>query len=208
MTRILSGLVSGLVPVLIAALAWVGATAGAAQAQYAIQPGDQLQIEVLEDSSLNRGVLVLPDGSINFPLVGTIRAGGSTVAQVRGVLTRQLASNFASPPNVFVTVARLAPKEKALATEPVVETMRIYVMGETAKSGMIEVDPSTTLLQALAQAGGFTRFAAVKRIQLRRTQGGNTRVYTYNYKTGEGIAGATVLSEGDVIVVPERGLFE
>jgi polysaccharide export outer membrane protein len=128
------------------------------------------------------------------------------VAQVRGVLTRQLASNFASPPNVFVTVARLAAKDPA--TEPVVETMRIYVMGETAKSGMIEVDPSTTLLQALAQAGGFSRFAAVKRIQLRRTQGGKTRVYTYNYKTGEGIAGATVLSEGDVIVVPERGLFE
>ncbi len=202
MTRILSGLV----PVVIAALCWIGISAGTASAQYAIQPGDQLQIEVLEDSNLNRSVLVLPDGSINFPLVGTIRAGGNSVNQVRGALTRQLASNFANEPNVFVTVARLADREPLVPSTP--DTMRIYVMGETANSGMIEVDPSTTLLQALAQAGGFSKFAATKRVQLRRTQGGMTRVYTYNYKTGAGISGATVLSEGDVIVVPERGLFE
>ncbi|MBY6159172.1 polysaccharide export protein [Pseudooceanicola nitratireducens] len=191
---------------LIAAAGFLTLSGGKAAAQYAIQPGDQLQIEVLEDSSLNRGALVLPDGTINFPLVGTIRAAGQSVSQVRAVLTRQLASNFANEPNVFVTVARLAGNGLDLPTAP--DTMRIYLMGEVNKSGMIEADPSTTLLQALAQAGGFSRFAAQKRIQLRRTQGGKTRVYTYNYKTGAGISGATVLSEGDVIVVPERGLFE
>lgn len=199
-------ILSGLVPALFAAIGLFLATGDRAAAQYAIQPGDQLQIEVLEDSNLNRSVLVLPDGSISFPLIGTVRAAGRTVGQVRSTLTRQLEPNFASEPNVFVTVARLAPEEPM--TEPVPATMRIYVMGETANSGMIEVDPSTTLLQALAQAGGFSRFAATKRVQLRRTQGGKTRVYTYNYKTGGGISGATVLSEGDVIVVPERGLFE
>lgn len=202
MTRILSGLV----PVVIAALCWVGLSAGTASAQYAIQPGDQLQIEVLEDSSLNRAALVLPDGTISFPLVGTIKAGGQTVAQVRSTITRQLASNFANEPNVFVTVAQVGQRRATTSSAPA--TMRIYVMGETAQSGMIEVDPSTTLLQALAQAGGFSKFAATKRIQLRRTQGGKTRVYTYNYKTGAGLSGATVLAEGDVIVVPERGLFE
>lgn len=202
MTRFLSGLMLAL----IAAAGFLTLSSNQAAAQYAIQSGDQLQIEVLEDTSLNRSALVLPDGTITFPLVGTIRAGGKTVSQVRSIITRQLASNFANEPNVFVTVARLAEKGPLVPDEP--DTMRVYIIGETANSGLIEVDPATTLLQALAQAGGFSRFAAVKRVQLRRTQGGRTRVYTYNYKTGEGISGATVLSEGDVIVVPERGLFE
>ena len=52
------------------------AGAAAAQSDYRIQPGDTLQIEVLEDPNLNRSVLVLPDGSISVPLVGTVRAGG------------------------------------------------------------------------------------------------------------------------------------
>lgn len=202
MTRFLSGLLLAL----IAAAGFVTLSGSEATAQYAIRPGDQLQIEVLEDSSLNRTALVLPDGTINFPLVGTVKAGGTTVGQVRTVLTRQLASNFASEPNVFVTVARLG--ERAASGPAAPATMRVYVMGEINKAGLMEVDPSTTLLQALAQAGGFSRFAATKRVQLRRTQGGATKVYSYNYKTGEGISGATVLSEGDVIVVPERGLFE
>ena len=202
MTRFLSGLMLAL----IAAAGFLTLSGGKAAAQYAIQPGDQLQIEVLEDSSLNRGTLVLPDGTITFPLVGTIRAAGQSVSQVRAVITRKLASNFANEPNVFVTVARLADKGPLVPAAP--DTMRIYIMGEVNQAGLIEGDPSTTLLQALAQAGGFTRFGAQKRVQLRRTQGGKTRVYTYNYKTGAGISGATVLSEGDVIVVPERGLFE
>ena len=198
-------IMSGLVPALLAALCWIGLT-GAASAQYAIQPGDQLQIEVLEDSNLNRTTLVLPDGTVSYPMVGTIKASGKTVAQVRSIITRQLASNFANEPNVFVSVARLAERRPSAPAAPV--TMRVYVMGEVAKAGLIEVDPSTTLLQALAQAGGFSKFAADKRVQLRRAQGGMTRTYLYNYKTGAGISGFTVLSEGDVIVVPTRGLFE
>ncbi|MEE3070377.1 MAG: polysaccharide biosynthesis/export family protein, partial [Pseudomonadota bacterium] len=46
-----------------------------AQAQsYKIKAGDSLQIEVLEDPSLSRSVLVLPDGQFSFPFVGEVRA--------------------------------------------------------------------------------------------------------------------------------------
>src|SRR6056297_2689442 len=66
------------------------ATASFAQ-NYILKPGDVLNIEVIEDSSLNRSVLVLPDGSITFPFAGSIRAAGRTVTQVQNAIRNALA---------------------------------------------------------------------------------------------------------------------
>ena len=52
----------------------------AQSAGYRIQPGDELAITVLEDDTLNRTALVLPDGQISVPLAGTIRASGQRFA--------------------------------------------------------------------------------------------------------------------------------
>ena len=192
--------------VLLAATLSTGAFA---QSSYQIRSGDSLQIEVLEDPALNRTVLVLPDGSINFPLVGTIPAAGRSVSDVRSDLSAALASKFAAAPNVFVgvgTLAEIAPRASAAAA-----TISVYAMGEVTAPGKADVAPGTTVLQFLAQAGGFTRFAAQKRVQLRRTaKGGVEQIYLFNYDgTGtSGIAGSTRLQSGDVIVVPQRKLFE
>ena len=56
-----------------------------------------------------------------------------------------------------------------VAVDETYGTFPIYVMGQVATPGMVEVEPGTTLLQAIALAGGLDRFAATKRIQLRRT---------------------------------------
>ena len=85
--------------------------------------------------------------------------------------------------------------------------MTIYVVGEAGKTGKLDLAPGTTVLQAFAQMGGFTKFAAKKRVQLRR---GDT-TYLLDYpaiEAGSSTAGMTVLSAGDVIVVPQRRLFE
>ena len=185
-----------------------------AQDGYRIRPGDTLRIEVLEDNALNRSALVLPDGTISFPLAGTLRASGRTVSEVQNSLASGLASNFAATPNVFVSVNTLAERKpvrsRRAAAPPVIAT---YVMGEIGKPGKIEVSPETTILQLLAEAGGLTKFAAHKRIELRRTDpdSGETNTYLFSY-TGHSkqprIPGNTVLQSGDVIVVPERRLFE
>jgi polysaccharide export outer membrane protein len=91
--------------------------------------------------------------------------------------------------------------------------MDIYIIGEAAQPGLREVEPGMTLLQFLAASGGLSRFAAEKRIQLRRIDpsSGQERVYRFNYKSmggADSISGTTVLAPGDVIVVPERRLFE
>ena len=205
--------------VLGAALLWLTAmlTATEAQAQeYRIRAGDTLRIEVIEDSSLNRNVLVSPDGRISVPLAGTLQASGRTVEEVQIILADQLASNFASAPNVFVAVERVAevaPAAPRVAGPPAPPpTNAIYLLGEVANPGKIEVEPGTTILQLFAQMGGFTRFAATQRIQLRRTDAlGVETIYTLNYDamlTGQSPNATALVTEGDVIVVPERGLFE
>lgn len=183
----------------------------AAQGAYQIQPGDTLQVEVLEDPQLNRSVLVLPDGTFSFPLAGTVRAAGRSVANVSNALAAELEPNFAVRPTVLVSVATLAPKEEREVAKE--NLMSVYIVGEVNAPGRREVLPGTTLLQFIAEAGGLSRFAAEKRIQLRRIDpdSGEERVYRFNYRRMGGddsISGTTVLAPGDVVVVPERRLFE
>ncbi|WP_349294630.1 polysaccharide biosynthesis/export family protein (plasmid) [Thioclava sp. 'Guangxiensis'] len=177
----------------------------AAQAAYVIQPGDILRVEVVEDKSLNRDVLVLPDGSISFPAAGTLPAAGVSVEGVRQALINRLSREFAAPPSVYVSVQKLAKPGESLYG-----MARIYIMGEIAQPGLLEVDQGITLLQAIASAGGFTRFAATKRVELHRMdpQTQTEQVYLFDYKRHKGLSGATLLRDGDVITVPERGLFE
>lgn len=185
-----------------------GVTATPADAQgYQIRAGDVLRIEVLEDASLNRTVLVAPDGRISVPSAGSLRAAGNTVEGVQRALTTRLEGNFAAAPNVFVSIERLAERGPVIPRGPVEpETISIYVMGEATRPGKIEVEPGTTVLQMFAEMGGFTKFAAIKRIQLR--QGSTIRKLSYPNIEAGGAAGQIALRDGDVIVVPQRRLFE
>lgn len=179
-------------------------SAASAQGAYTINTGDTLQIEVLEDSNLNRAALVLPGGTISFPFAGNVAAAGRTTGDVAAELAQRLSSNFASTPTVFVSVGQVgAPVYSGGA----VRTTDIYITGEIASPGKLEASAGITILQAIAQGGGLTRFAAGKRIQLRR----GDKIYPYNYYTNGGsgsIPGSTRLAPGDVIVVPQRTLFE
>ena len=190
-----------------------------AQSSYRIQPGDSLQMEVLEDPSLNRSLLVLPDGSVSLPLVGSIKASGKSLNALRSVITSALASNFASPPTVYLSVGQLNAITSAVnnaaaqaAAARYSGSMSVFALGEVNNQGKIAVEPGVTLLQFLAESGGLTKFAATKRILLRRHdhKTGKEIVYKYNYKAVQSGADAPmiVLQDGDVIVVPERKLFE
>ena len=183
----------------------VTALPGFAQ-NYTLQPGDVVTVEVLEDNTLNRSAMVLPDGTINFPGAGAIKVGGSSPAAAQEAIANKLASQFANRPSVYVSVAGLAPAGLEKAEKP----KNVYIMGEIAKPGLVAAERGATLLQAIAQAGGFTRFAATKRVELHRMdpETHTEQVYIFDYRNRKGISGATPLASGDVIVVPERRLFE
>lgn len=207
MKRLFVALLSGLL-----ALPMLAGGARAQEEGYLLRPGDTLRVEVLEDASLNRTVLVAPDGRISLPLAGVLTAAGRPIEAVQADLAARLAGNFATTPNVFVSLEAL--NQGALGGGPAVpRTLTVFVMGEANKPGKVLVEPGTTALQFFAEMGGFTRFAATKRIQLRRTDAktGEETIYQLNYneiERGTSKAGSTTLADGDVIVVPQRKLFE
>jgi polysaccharide biosynthesis/export protein len=208
--RFLAMIALVLAPVLAMSL---GTALPAAAQDYQIKSGDVLRIEVLEDASLNRSVLVAPDGRIALPLAGSLPVAGQSVEQVRAALTAALAPNFAASPTVYVAIDSVAVKAPSGGGAPAAAaTYDVYVIGQVNNPGKFSVAPGTTILQFLAEIGGFTDFAAVKRIQLRRTDAaGKETVYILNYQAiVDGLPNAVsgTVAPGDVFVVPPTRLFE
>jgi polysaccharide export outer membrane protein len=190
--------------VFLALLLCAGATQALAQSE-TLQPGDTLQISILQDPKLDRQVVVTPDGMISFPLAGHIKAAGITAQALENLIRARLQKNYTERVNVTVSLAAVNPTEAA-DSRP-----RVYISGEVLKPGPYPAKPPITIAQAIALAGGLSPFAAPKRIQVHRKVQGTDTVMTFDYKafqSGTEPANNFPLLSGDVIIVPERGLFE
>ena len=188
-------------------LLWLVVWSAPADAQ-ALKPGDTLSITVLQDPKLDRNVTIDPSGEIAFPLAGHIRARGLTPLALENILKSKLKNSFKDE-NLDVTVAVLAaPKE--IPEEDL--KPKVFITGEVIRPGSYVVRQPTTLMQAIALAGGVGPFAAKSRIQVRRKgAGGDETIFMFNYRAyeaGADLEGNIRLRPGDVIMVPERGLFD
>ena len=176
----------------------------AAHGTYRLQAGDVVEVYVEQDPNLRRQVKVAPDGRISLPQAGHVRAAGMTAQGLERTLTQRLQKNFTTP--VEVTVIIVSSIDEGDEGET-----RIFVTGEVVKPGEILVEEPTTVLQAIALAGGLDDFAAKKRIHVRRVVRNREVVIPFNYvdvERGRNMTSNVFLRRGDVIVVPERGLFE
>jgi len=184
----------------------------AGDSNYLIKVGDVLRIEVQEDASLNRSVLVAPDGRITLPLAGPVKVAGDSVDQVQALLSDKLAPNFATKPTVYVGIDSVAAKATGGGGAAAAKGIDIFVIGQANKPGKYAVDQGTTILQFLAEIGGFTDFAATKRIQLHRVDAaGKETVYVLDYDAVQNGATGTLtgtVAAGDVFIIPPRHLFE
>jgi len=170
----------------------------------ALQPGDTLSISVYQDPKLDRQVVVGPTGMISFPLVGQIKASGLTPGGLESLIKARLKGRFTEEPDVTVSLVT-----SQLLTEEL--QPKVYVTGEVLRPGPFIMRTRLNLMQAISVAGGFSPFAAKKRIQVRRKINGVESIFVFNYD--DFFAGANFddninLRVGDVIIVPERGLFE
>jgi polysaccharide export outer membrane protein len=186
------------------------AVAGTAQAQsYRLRSGDVLDVSVWQDPKLNRQMIVGPDGFVAFPLAGRFRAKGLTTEAVEAALKARLQKQFTT--ELDVTVSYLQSEKRELKEAKDAE-WTVYVTGEVAKPGAFVVPKrAPTVLQAIALSGGLGPFAAEKRIKVYRRISGEEIVFPFNYKhyaKGQDMEGNITLRNGDVVVVPERGLFE
>ena len=142
---------------------------------------------------------------ISFPLAGQIRAGGLTPAELENVLKQRLKGRFTEEPDVTVGLVALRTPEEDLKP-------KIFITGEVLRPGPFVMHANRLdLMQAIAEAGGFSPFAATQRIQVRRKIDGVESIFVFNYNdffSGTNFEDNISLRPGDVIIVPERGLFE
>ncbi len=172
----------------------------------ALKSGDTLAITVLQEPKLDRTVVVDPLGEIAFPLAGHVRVSGLTPLAVENILRAKLRANYKDGDlDITVAVANAATPEEDLKP-------RVYITGEVLKPGYYVVRQPTNLMQAIALAGGLGPYAAKRHIQIRRREaGGNEAIFVFDYKAyeaGAAVEGNIMLRAGDVIMVPERGLFD
>ena len=159
-------------------------------ASYAIGPGDILEISVWKDETLSRQVVVLPDGTISFPLIGRLNAGGKSVAQLKSEMEKKI-SRYVPEPELTIIVQQ-------------VNSMVVYVVGKVNRPGHIPVNSNISVLQALSMAGGLNTFADRQDIRIIRKNDSGTRIISFNYEavTKDNLMEGNIqLERGDVIVV-------
>jgi len=158
---------------------------------YIIGPEDMLQVSIWKNEAMSRTLPVRPDGKISLPLLHDITAAGLTPLQLRDKIAAAL-GEFMPNPEVSVSVMQ-------------VNSYRVSVLGEVQKPGVLQLKAPTTVLEALALAGGFRDFASPSKIVIfRKDASGQTQKLRFNYNRAVGSAGEdnVSLKSGDVVVVP------
>ena len=162
-----------------------------ADPNYVIGAQDVLDINVWKEPDVSRIVPVRPDGKISLPLLNDVQAAGLTPAQLAAQITESL-KKYVTSPQVTVIVTTI-------------NSQRVYILGEVTRPGAFPLIPGMSVLQALSSAGGFTQFAKVKSIFVRRLENGKETKFPFNYKdviSGKKPEQDILLKAGDTIVVP------
>ncbi len=163
--------------------------------EFILAAGDEININVWRNDSLQRTVKLDPAGFVSLPLVGEIRAEGMTVSQLRKIIARTL-EQYIKQPHVDVNVVSIASK-------------KVYILGEVRAPGSLVVDAPMTVWEALSRAGGFTNNANKNHVMVIRQENGETRVeaiqmdITKLYKDGS-ISNELYLQNRDILYIPEN----
>ena len=157
---------------------------------FVIGADDVLAINVWKEPDISRAIPVRSDGKISLPLVGEVQASGQTPRQLEQQIAGKL-QNFISEPEVTVIVQEI-------------KSQRFNVLGQVARPGSYLLANSTTVLDAIALAGGFRDFAKQKSIYvLRQNPNGTQSRLPFNYK--DVIKGKS--SDQNVRLMPKDTVF-
>ena len=151
---------------------------------------DNVEIRVFRESELTTRSQLSSDGTVSMPLIGLIRIEGMTTDQAAAAITRKLADGYLVKPEVSVSIeARIR--------------RTVTVLGQVQRPGVFVI-PShrqLTLVEAIGMAGGATRIANSKKINLKR---GSNQIIIVNLSDITVGKGQDIpLRDGDVITIPE-----
>jgi len=164
---------------------------------YRINAGDELEVLVWGDERLQRDVLVLPDGTFAFPLVGQVVAAGHLPTEIERVITAGLQPQYKGPvPQVTVSVKKPSGYQ-------------FSVIGKVRAPGTFTPGRYVNALEAIAIAGGPSEFANTGGVKVIRKVGNQLVVIPVHLQ--DAIRGDTSrlgpndipqLESGDTLVVP------
>jgi polysaccharide biosynthesis/export protein len=158
---------------------------------YALHPGDVIQVVVWKEPDLQGEVLIRPDGGMTFPLVGELHAAGHTVAELTKILEQRIRKYV---PEAVVTVGVKATSGN-----------QVFVIGKVNKPGQFPLTGPMDVMQALSLAGGATTFADTKGIRILRRIDGHQISIPFRYGDvvrGHDLEQNILLQSGDTVVVP------
>jgi polysaccharide export outer membrane protein len=165
----------------------------AAAPQYTLGAGDVVAIDVWHEPEVSRTLPVRPDGRISLPLAGEIMAKGRTTLELQEEIADKL-KKYIDHPAVTVMLQQA-------------ESRRYNILGMVNHPGSVVLTQPTTILDAIAQAGGLRDFAHGNKIYLirKRASDGVEIRYNFNYdKVSRGLAPQQNIQvqPDDIIVVP------
>lgn len=162
---------------------------------FVVGPEDIIEVSVWKNPDLSKVVTVRPDGRISLPLIGDIKAAGLTPEEIRDVI-----------------VARLEKYQSSVVVSVIVQEVnsyRVFIVGEVKSPGTYRLKARTSVLQAIAIAGGFSQFADRNKIVLiRDNTAGDRVVEKLNVRFDDILKkdfmsdNNMILKSGDTIIVP------
>jgi polysaccharide export outer membrane protein len=158
---------------------------------YVIGPDDVLTIMFWKDKDMSGDVIVRPDGKISTPLLNDIQAAGLTPEELR-VRINQEAANFLEDPNATVVVKQI-------------NSRKVFITGEVEKPGAYALTGPMTVLQLIANAGGFKEYARRDAIVIMRNEAGRQLQLNFDYNEvlhGKKLEQNIELKPGDTVVIP------
>jgi polysaccharide export outer membrane protein len=160
------------------------------QGDYIIGPEDKLRIRVFEVKDLSfDDEQVDANGDIELPLIGKVMAAGLTTAQLQHEIAQRLGERYLQSPQVSVSVTEGA-------------SQKVTVEGEVKNPGVFQVKGRTTLMQAVAMAGGPSDEADLHKVAVIRAENGVRRAATCDYDAiRKGRAPDPLIQGNDVVVV-------
>lgn len=167
------------------------AVAADKQEVYRLHQGDQVLISVWREETLQKEVVVLPDGSVTFPLIGRIEVAGLSTPEIEQNIAEKLKKYIPEP---IVTVVIVG-----------IEGNRAFVTGKVLHPGSLVINGPITVLQAISIVGGLDRFADEGGIKVIRSKPDGQEVLPVNYKdilSGKDVSTNVQLKAGDTVVVP------
>lgn len=167
-------------------------------ASYTLKSGDQIELKVYREDDLATKTKVDKGGTIALPLIGEVKIGGMTVRDARLLITQLYEKDYLVNPQVTLTYT------------PYIEGAgRFTVLGSVTDAGSMEMPKGIEkipLLEAIAMAGGFTRYANRSSVKIKRKEGNIEKVFEISAKklSDDPDTPQFFVLPGDRINVPER----